>query len=66
MYRYEKTLAIILLLIGALSALFALAFMYFVLMLYAGYIGVLIEIAVTLAAGMALTACAGCSETNTE
>lgn len=48
----KKPLAIILLLIGALAALFALAFMYIVLLLYAGYIGILIDIAVTLASGM--------------
>ncbi|MDE7193322.1 MAG: hypothetical protein K2O14_05060 [Oscillospiraceae bacterium] len=50
----KKPLAIILLLIGASAALFALAFMYIVLMLCAGYIGVLIDIAVTLAAGMGI------------
>lgn len=50
----KKPLAIILLLIGASAALCALAFMYFVLMLYAGYIGVLIDIAVTFAAGIGI------------
>ncbi|MDE6030562.1 MAG: hypothetical protein K2G32_02965 [Oscillospiraceae bacterium] len=50
----KKPLAVLLLIVGALAVIFGLAFLYFVLFLYAGYIGILIDIAVTLAAGMGI------------